>query len=150
MVKKQIVEDFFAQPALAVIGVSRSGKKFGNYVYKNLKEKGYKVYPIHPQSKSIDGEECYPDFKSIPDEIKGAVVSIKPIHALKILEEALKAGIKHIWLQQGSESKEAIEFCKNNGINLVHGECIMMFANPVKSLHRVHRWVWGAFGKLPK
>ena len=70
MTSKKTVEEFFAQPALAVVGVSRSGKKFGNYAYRNLKDKGYKVYQIHPESKSIDGDECYPDFKSAPDKIE--------------------------------------------------------------------------------
>ncbi len=94
MTSKKTVEEFFAQPALAVVGVSRSGKKFGNYAYKNLKQKGYKVYQIHPHSKSIEGDECYPDFKSIPDKVEGAVLVIKPIHALKILEEARAIGNK--------------------------------------------------------
>lgn len=150
MVKKQSVDDFFEQQVFAVVGVSRTGRKFGNNAYKELKQKGFRVYQIHPQSKSIDGEECYPDFKSAPKDIKGVIVSIKPIHTLKILQEALESGIKHVWLQQGSESKEAIDFCIKNGINVIHGECIMMFAQPVKSIHRFHRWIWGAVGKLPK
>jgi hypothetical protein len=31
----------------------------------------------------------------------------------------------------------------------VHGECILMFAQP-SSFHRLHRWVWGLLGKLPR
>ena len=150
MTSKKTVEEFFSQPALAVIGVSRSGKKFGNYAYKNLKQKGYKIFQIHPKSKSIDGDECYPDFKSVPEKVNGAVVVIKPIHALKVIQEAHKSGIKYIWMQQGSESKEAIEYCEKNGINVVHNECVMMFASPVKSMHRFHRWIWAIAGKMPK
>ena len=149
-ISKKTVEEFFAQPALAVVGVSRSGKKFGNYAYRNLKDKGYKVYQIHPESKSIDGDECYPDFKSAPDKIEGAVLVIKPIHTLKVLQEAADAGIKYVWLQQGAESKEAIDFCIKNGIHVVHNECIMMFTEPVKSIHRFHRWIWTIAGKMPK
>jgi predicted CoA-binding protein len=150
MTSRKTVEEFFAQPALAVVGVSRSGKKFGNYAYKNLKEKGYKVYQIHPKSELIDGDPCYPDFNSIPDKVEAAVMVIKPIHTLKMLEEAHQSGIKYVWLQQGAESKEAIEFCIKNGINLVHNECIMMFADPVKSMHRFHRFIWKIAGKMPK
>jgi predicted CoA-binding protein len=44
------VENFVGQHKLAVVGVSRDTKKFGNAAYKALKEKGYQVYPInwHP------------------------------------------------------------------------------------------------------
>jgi predicted CoA-binding protein len=150
MTSKKTVEDFFTQPALAIVGVSRSGKKFGNNAYKELKQKGYKVFQIHPKSKSIGGDECYPDFKSVPEKIAGVIVAIKPIHALKAVQEAHEQGIKYVWLQQGAESKEAIDFCIKNGINVIHNECILMFANPVKSIHRFHRWIWGAVGKLPK
>ena len=150
MTSKKTVEEFFAQPAFAVVGVSRSGKKFGNNAYKELKQKGYKVYQVHPKSKAINGEECYPDFKSIPDKIGGALLVIKPIHALNVLREAHEAGIKYVWLQQGAESKEAIEYCVKNGINVVHNECIMMFAQPVNSIHRFHRFIWTVFGKMPK
>ena len=33
--------------------------------------------------------------------------------------------------------------------NAVHGECIMMFAQPT-GVHRFHRWLWQVMGKLPK
>ena len=43
--------------------MSRSGKKFGNVVGKELKTKGYEIFPIHPEAKEIDanaavGELC--------------------------------------------------------------------------------------------
>jgi predicted CoA-binding protein len=41
------VDTFLAQPAHALAGVSRSGKKFGNLVRRALQAKGHRVYPIH-------------------------------------------------------------------------------------------------------
>ena len=58
--------------------------------------------------------------------------------------------IKNIWMQQGSEAKDAINFCKDNGIDVVHGECILMFAEPVSSIHSLHRWINKLIGKYPK
>jgi len=54
-----------------------------------------------------------------------------------------------VLLQQGAQSDSAIQFCKDNGMNIVHNECIMMFAEPVGSFHKFHRWVWKIIGKLP-
>jgi hypothetical protein len=31
----------------------------------------------------------------------------------------------------------------------VHGECILMFAEPAAFFHRAHRWIWRMLGKLP-
>ena len=67
-----------------------------------------------------------------------------------MVREVAEAGIKHLWIQQGAESDAAIEYCREHEINVVHGECILMFAEPVGSIHRFHRWLWGVFGKLPK
>ena len=60
MTNKQTIQEFLAQPALAVVGVSRSGKKFGNTAFRELKAKGYRVYPVHPEAQTIEGESCYP------------------------------------------------------------------------------------------
>jgi len=50
------IENFVQGKRLAVVGLSRSGKKFGNMAYKELKERGYTLYPVHPQAQEIDGE----------------------------------------------------------------------------------------------
>jgi hypothetical protein len=49
------VEAFVSEPALAVVGVSRTGKKFGNIACRELRAKGFRVYPIHPSADRIDG-----------------------------------------------------------------------------------------------
>ena len=49
------VDAFLAQPAFALIGPSRSGKKFGNVILRELRSKGMRVYPLHPVAATIDG-----------------------------------------------------------------------------------------------
>jgi len=66
------------------------------------------------------------------------------------VKEAASAGIKRIWMQTGAESAPAIEYCKANGISVIHGECILMFAEPAETFHRMHRTVRRLFGKLPR
>ena len=66
-----------------------------------------------------------------------------------VVKEANEIGVKNVWMQQGSESDEAIKYCKENGINEIHKECILMFADPVNSIHGFHRWIWKVIGKLP-
>jgi len=44
------------------------------------------------------------------------------------VREADAAGIKNVWMQQGAESDEAIQYCQEHGLNEVHGECIMSVA----------------------
>ena len=149
MISKAVVEDFISQKALAIVGVSRGGQKFGNMAYRELKGKGYQLYPIHPSAETLEGDRAYPDFKSLPEKVGGVLVIVPPGQTEKVVREAAETGILRVWMQQGSESKAAIQFCKENGIAEVYGECILMFAGK-SFFHKPHRWVWGLLGKLPK
>jgi predicted CoA-binding protein len=149
MNQKKIVEDFIAQKKIAVVGVSRKKTKFGNAIYKELKQKGYNVFPINPHINTFEGDTCYPDLLSLPEKVEAVIINVPPVQTEKIVKEAKQAGINKVWLQQGSQSEAAEQYCKENGIDCVSNECILMFAQPSAFIHRAHRWVWGVLGKLP-
>ena len=130
--------------------MSSKSVKFGNLVYKELSKKDFTLYPIHPKTKNIEGVMCYANFNDIKNNIESVVISVQPSEAEKVVKSAHESGIKNVWLQQGAQSDTAIQFCKDNGMNVVHNECILMFTEPVTSFHKFHRWVWKILGKLPK
>ncbi len=150
MTIKAAVADFTAQKKLAVVGVSRKGRKFGNMAFKELKKQGYQLFPVNPNAETIEGGPCYPSLSALPEPVDGVLVVVPPGETEKVVREAAAAGIKRVWMQQGAESPEAIRFCRENGIEVVHGECILMFTEPSAFFHRAHHWVWGVFGKLPQ
>jgi hypothetical protein len=150
MSAQQLVGDFLSQRKLALVGVSRSGKKFGNMVLKELKAKDYQVYPVHPQASAIDGQTCWPSLSEMPEVVGGVIVVVPPAETERVVRDAAKAKIPRVWMQQGSESASAIRYCEENGLQVVHGECILMFAEPAAFFHRAHRWVWRMLGKLPR
>ena len=150
MTPKAVIEDFVSQKQLAVVGVSRGGKKFGNVAYRELRAKGYRLFPVHPYAESIEGDSCYPNLKSLPEPVDGVLIVVPPAQTEQVVREAAKAGIHRVWMQQGAESPTAIRFCQEHGMSEVHGECIMMFAHDSAFYHRAHKFVWGVLGKLPK
>jgi len=143
------VEQFLAQRSLGVVGVSRSGKKFGNTVLRELTKRGYRVTVVHPEAAEIDGVRCVPSVSELPVEVTGLVLVVPPEQTERTVREAAVKGMRQIWMQQGSESPAAVEFCRKNGINVVQSECILMFAQPT-GIHRFHHWIWKVFGKLPR
>ncbi len=143
-----MIDQFVSQPALALMGMSRSGKKFGNFAYRALVSKGYRVYPIHPDANDINGVRCYSDFADLPERVEGALVVLPAAKALSAIRKAAAAGIRRVWLQQGLESPDVLRACQELGIDVISGECILMFARPT-GYHKMHRWVWGMLGKLP-
>ena len=147
---KNAATDFLSHRTLAVVGVSRSGKKFGNAVVKELTAKGYRVVPVNPNASDIGGTRCYPSLQRIPEKIDGVVTVVPPAETSRVVREAHDAGITRVWMQQGSESAEAISFCRDHGMQEVHGECILMFAPEASFPHRTHRFIRGMFGKNPR
>lgn len=143
------VHEFLSQRTLVLAGASRSGKKFGNAILSSLKKRGYKVFLIHPTAETIEGERCYRTFDELPEKPGGLVVCVPSVQTETLLHQAVAAGISRIWLQQGSESYAALRFSEQNGLKTVHGHCILMFAEPVETFHRIHRWIWRLIGKYP-
>ena len=146
---KKTIEDFLAQKKIAVIGVSRKKTKFGNAIYKALKQKGYQVFPVNPHINVFEGDTCYPDLFSLPEKVDAVVINVPPVQTEKVVREAKEAGINKVWLQQGSQSEDAVKHCEENNIDCVSNECILMFAQPSAFIHRAHKWVWNVLGKLP-
>jgi len=144
----KMIEDFVQGKRLAVVGLSRTGKKFGNIAFKELKERGYQLYPVHPEAKEIDGERCYPSLTALPSPVDGVLVSLPPKKAISVLQDAASAGLKNIWLQQGSESAEVFAQAHRLGLNIISGKCILMYAQPVRAFHAFHRFVNKLVGQL--
>lgn len=150
MTTKAAIDQFLGLKVLAVAGASRDTKKFGYAVYHELKEKGHTVYPVNPHAETIDGDACYPTLAALPAVPDGLVIVTPPAQTEQLVREAAQAGIRHIWLQQGAESTAAVQFCQQNGLALVAGECIFMYGEPSAWFHRAHRWVNSVIGKGPK
>ena len=147
---KQTIEAFLQSKTLAVVGVSHSSEKFGNYLYKEIKKAGYKVYAINPNLDMIDGDRCYAGLGALPEKPDGVVIVVQPQAVLAVLEDAAAQGIKKVWLQQGADSPEAEEKARSLGLSIVSGEWLMMFMEPVQSIHKLHRSVRKVFGLYPK
>ena len=150
MTSKKLVNEFLSEKNIAVVGVSRSGKKFGYTLFKDLKTKGYNVYPVNPNAPVIDDEKCYPSLLALRGKVEAAILVVPPFATKEVVKDAYSAGIKKVWMQLGSESEEAVIFCEETGIDVIQNECVLMFAEPAAFFHRAHRWVNGLVGRLPR
>jgi predicted CoA-binding protein len=127
---------------IAVVGVSRTDSKFGNATYRELKNRGLQVVPVHSEMKEFDGDQCFEKIQDIKPPVEGVFINISPPKVIEVLQDAIKANVNRIWLQQGSESNEAIQFGKDHGLSIASNGCILMYAEPVSSFHAFHRWFW--------
>ncbi len=143
-----LIDNFINSKRIAVAGMSRTGKKFGNMAVKELKNKGYEIFPVHPEAQEIDGMTCYPNLKSLSGKVDGVWISVPAKNVPPLLEEAAQIGLKNIWVQQGAWSTEVQQKIDELKLQVVSKKCILMYAPPVKSVHKFHRSIVGIFGKL--
>jgi len=149
MTTKADIQEFVSQPALAVVGVSRTPGKFSNAAYKELKQKGYTLYAVNPAGGTVEGDPIYTSLAALPGPVGGALVFVKPQNALAVVRECAENGIQRVWLQQGAQSDEALRLCEEKGIRAVSGECILMYAGQSK-FHGYHKFFRDIFGKKLK
>ncbi len=122
-----LIKDFLNKKnVFAVIGVSRNPEKYGSKVYLDLKKAGYRVYPVNPAAERFFGDKCYGELSDLPEKPTVVDVVVPPKITENIVEECKKAGIGKVWMQPGSESDKAIEFCRKNNIKVLHGVCLMI------------------------
>ena len=134
------IAKFFSSPAFAVIGVSANRRKFGNIIYRAMKERGFTVYPVHSTLPDVEGETCFHTVMDLPEQVKSVVTVVPPRITEVVVWDCVRKGIRTIWMQQGSASDGARDIARKYGVVVVYGECLLMYLEPVESVHAVHRW----------
>ena len=114
------------QKRFAVVGATDNPQKYGNRIVKNLKRRGYEVYPVNPKLKKLEGLACYSSLADIPVNVDVVDFVVPPGATEVVLKQCKELGLHRIWLQPGSESETAITYCRENNLKVVHGVCLMM------------------------
>jgi hypothetical protein len=151
------VQEFLAQKRIAVAGVSRHDNHHpaANLIYRRLKRTGHDVFAVSPNLQSFDGDPCYPDVKSIPGGVDGAVIVTRPETTQRIVRDCGDAGVRRVWMHQSvatgsSVSPGAVEYCRQHDIAVIAGACPMMYGERVDFAHTCMRWMLGLTGGLPR
>jgi predicted CoA-binding protein len=124
---EELIKEFLNKKNIfAVVGASRDPQKYGFQVYRDLKSAGYQVYPINPNTNEILGDKCYPSLETLPRTPDVVDVVVPPGVTESVVETCKRLGITKVWMQPGSESEKAVKFCDENGLQTVHGVCVMI------------------------
>ncbi len=145
---KNLKADFWAGKNYAVVGVSDKKGKFGNAVFKELRKRGYKVFPVNQRLDLFEDQQCHNTISEIIDPLDGVIIIAGPEGARKAIRECIDSGIKKVWLYPGSKCSEAVNLAKENEIELICKACPLLYLEPVRFPHSLHRWIVKVFGKL--
>ena len=148
---KKSVDAFLKVKNVAIAGYSTNDSQPANYIYKRFSDNGYNVFAVNPKSSSIVDVKCYNSLDDISESVDGVVVCTPPEDTLSVVNECIRLNIKNVWMHRsfddGSYNKEAVELCKQHGINCISVGCPLMFLN-ADFPHKCMRWFMNISGKL--
>jgi hypothetical protein len=113
---------------IAVVGATDDPGKYGSVIYRDLKGKGFTVYPVNPGRETVDGDPAYANLTDLPTAPTIVNFVVPPHVSLAVLEEAKSLGYNLVWLQPGSSSAAVREFVESNGFEHLIDACIMVYA----------------------
>jgi len=132
---EEIVEILKNSKVVAIVGLSDNNERYSNLVGKYLKNNGYKVIPVNPRYDTILGLKSYSSLLEIPEEVDIVDIFRKPEAVEEVVDEAIKKGVKVVWMQEGVINEDAARKAKDAGIKVVMDRC--MFKEHKK--HFAHR-----------
>ena len=116
---------------IAVVGCSGDASKDAHNVPAFLQKQGYHIIPINPNHEEILGETCYPNLKSLPDDLQVDVVDIfrPPSETAGIVQQIISWAQSTdrnpvIWTQLGVSSSEAEQLARDAGLQYISNRCM--------------------------
>src|SRR3972149_3871222 len=127
MTPQERIAAYLAGKRFAVVGASANREKYGNKVLRVHQQNQLDVVPVNPRGGHIEGLETYPDLAAVPGPIDGVSIITPPQVTEGVVAQAIRLGIKHLWMQPGAESDAAIESAEQAGANVIAGgPCILV------------------------
>ncbi len=110
--------------AIAVVGLSSDEARDSYSVSKYMQAAGYRILPVNPAETEVFGEKAYPTVASIPSLVEIVIIFRRPEAVPSIVEDAIAAGAKVIWMQEGIVNEEAAAKARTAGLEVVMDRCI--------------------------
>jgi predicted CoA-binding protein len=145
--------DFLAARRIALVGVSRDPRDMSRALFRELRQRGYDVVPVHPEVASVDGVPCARKLQDVHPAVDGALLMTPPAATERVVRDCAEAGVARVWMHRGAGrgavSRAAVAFCRERGIAVVDGACPFMFLPDAGLVHRTHGFLARLFGRHP-
>jgi len=119
---------------VAVVGASSDRHKFGNKAFRAFAAEGYKVIPINPNERSVEGVATYASVLDVPEPIDIATVYVPPEVGITLLDGFERKQIAEIWINPGAESDELVAEARRRKLNIIEACSIVAIGQNPYSL----------------
>jgi predicted CoA-binding protein len=104
---------------VAVIGASNNRSKFGNKALRAFEHQGYRVIPINPHEREVEGHQAYASVLDVPEAIDMATVYVPAEVGVKVIDELAQLGVAEVWLNPGADDPEVVARARARGVKTI-------------------------------
>jgi predicted CoA-binding protein len=110
---------------IAAVGMSANDMRPSYFAMLYLQQKGYRMIPVNPRyaGQKILGETVVASLDDLPAPPDMVQVFRKADEARAVVDEAIRAGARVVWLQLGIRSDEAAAKARAAGLDVVMDRC---------------------------
>lgn len=109
---------------IAVVGLSSDEARDSHSVSKYMQAAGYRIVPVNPEETEVLGEKAHQTVASIPAPPEIVNVFRRPEAVPGVVDDAIAAGAKVVWMQPGVVNEEAAAKARAAGLAVVMDRCI--------------------------
>jgi len=109
---------------IATVGLSSDPEKPSHKVPAYLQEQGYRVIPVNPRLEQALGQKSYASVSEVPDAIDVVQIFRPSAEVGPIVDEAIAAGARVIWMQLGIADEAAAARARAAGLDVVMNQCM--------------------------
>jgi predicted CoA-binding protein len=121
------IEVFLSASTFAVAGASKDRSKYGNKVFRAIIASGRTVYPLNPTASDVEGDPAFASIADLPVVPESLSIVTPPHVTREVIQQAIAAGVKNVWMQPGAEDSKASQAAREAGLNVVDdGSCILV------------------------
>ena len=110
---------------IAVVGLSSNTWRASNSVSAYMQSKGYRIIPVNPNETEVLDERAYATLAEVPEKPELVNVFRRSAEAGAVVDEAIRAGAKAVWLQEGVIDQSAAKRALDAGLLVVMDRCIL-------------------------
>ncbi|MGE0599300.1 MAG: CoA-binding protein [Dehalococcoidia bacterium] len=114
---------------IAVVGLDSRTQREAYRIAVYLQRVGYKVIPVHRgrfPAEEVLGEKAYEKLTDIPEPIDIADLFVRSEETDPVIDDAIAAGAKGVWLQSGIFNDAGIERARAAGLVATQDRCTMV------------------------
>jgi predicted CoA-binding protein len=107
----------------AVVGLSTNTSRAAYGVSALLARLGYRIVPVHPRAETVHGQPGYRTLAEIPFPVDVVDMFVNSGRVGAVVDDAIEAGAKAVWLQLGVIDKAAAARAAGSGLEVVMDRC---------------------------